>query len=233
MPCEYAEWDGAYVLGALSPSDRVEFERHLATCERCARAVGELAGLPGLLSRVDAAVLEDRVTGDPPETLLPALVREVRGARRRRRVVTAAAAAAAVVAVTVPLAVTGRLNLDPPPSAGVSAAGTQSLPRPMSSVVSGEVPVTAELAFESVAWGTRLDLTCAYDRSSTEYDLPPSVTYALYVRTRDGHAEQVGTWRSVDGRTIRLTAATAASLDDIASVELRTVDGRTILRLAV
>ena len=65
-----------------------------------------------------------------------------------------------------------------------------------------------------------------------EYDLPSEVDYTLFVRTRDGPTEQVGSWRSVGGKTMRLSAATAASRDDIASVEVRTPDGRVVLELA-
>ena len=43
----FAEWDSAYVLGALSPSDRREFEEHLEICDLCARAVAELSPCPG------------------------------------------------------------------------------------------------------------------------------------------------------------------------------------------
>ena len=41
--CEFAHDDAAYVLGALSPEDRLAFERHLPTCPECAR-VGAGAG---------------------------------------------------------------------------------------------------------------------------------------------------------------------------------------------
>ena len=61
MSCELADRDGAYVLGSLSPTERKEFEQHLAGCKECARNVRQLAGLPGLLARVDRAVLEDPV----------------------------------------------------------------------------------------------------------------------------------------------------------------------------
>ena len=56
----YGSWDAAYVLGALSPAERREFEEHLAGCPGCQAAVSELAGLPGLLAQVspeDAALL--------------------------------------------------------------------------------------------------------------------------------------------------------------------------------
>ena len=36
----YADWDSAYVLGALEPAERREYEAHLERCERC-RAAGE------------------------------------------------------------------------------------------------------------------------------------------------------------------------------------------------
>ncbi|QAY63910.1 hypothetical protein ET495_12460 [Xylanimonas allomyrinae] len=55
----YATWDGAYVLGALSPAERDEYEDHLRRCAACARAVAELGELPpllGMLSAVDAGV---------------------------------------------------------------------------------------------------------------------------------------------------------------------------------
>jgi len=50
---DFADWDAAYVLGALSSAERRDFERHLHSCPRCTEAVSELAGMPGLLARVD------------------------------------------------------------------------------------------------------------------------------------------------------------------------------------
>ena len=37
--CPFAHDDAAYVLGALSPAERLEFVRHLATCDECSRSV--------------------------------------------------------------------------------------------------------------------------------------------------------------------------------------------------
>ena len=90
-------------------------------------------------------------------------------------------------------------------------------------------PVWGSLDLESVTWGTRLNLVCTYarDRSS----MPRSTTYALQVRTRDGHTERVGTWRGVDGMTMHLTAGTAARTRDITSVEVLAADGTPVLLL--
>ena len=230
MSCDLAHRDGSYVLGSLSPAERKEFEQHLAGCDECARNVRELAGLPGLLARVDRAVLVDPDVIEPvPDTLLPALVRDVRREGRRRTLVTAGlAAAAAVVVVGVPLGVSGVLGGDRTPSAPVTSAS----PVAQRMVPVGDVPVRASLAFASVTWGTRLDLTCTYAPSGEQYHhLPPRVTYALVVRTRDGRTEQVGTWRSLEGRTMRLTAGTSSPRNQIASVQVRTAEGRPVLEL--
>ena len=237
MTCELADRDGSYVLGALSTTERRAFERHLEGCAECARSVRDLAGLPGLLARVDPAVLEDPDEVEPvPETLLPALVRDVRRAGRRRTLVTAGlAAAAAVVVAGVPLAVSGALDGGTPsasPSTAVSSVPVP--PAALAMVPVGGAPVRASLAFASVTWGTRLDLTCTYAPTGYQgYHLPRRVTYALFVRTRDGRTEQVGTWRSLEGRTMRLTAATSTRRANIASVEVRTTDGRPVLHLTV
>ena len=61
---EFAEWDAAYVLGALGPSDRRAYERHLAGCAACRSAVAELAGLPGLLGTISPAHARALTEGD-------------------------------------------------------------------------------------------------------------------------------------------------------------------------
>jgi hypothetical protein len=230
VTCPFGHDDGAYVLGALSPVERLEFERHLAGCAECTRAVRELAGLPGLLGRVGRGVLEEPLDEPLPDSVLPALSREVRRARRRRTVV-ASGLAAAVAAVVVPvgasqLSVLGFAPDSPTPSANPSGVVAQ----PMDPV--GEVPVRASVTMEQVTWGTRLGLTCTYDPESVEYELPPVVDYLLFVRTHDGRAERVGSWESHGGKTMQLPAATAAKAADIASVEVRTTDGRVVLELA-
>ena len=49
----YEMWDASYVLGALSSSERREYETHLAECVRCRSAVADLSGVPALLALVD------------------------------------------------------------------------------------------------------------------------------------------------------------------------------------
>ena len=57
---------------------------------RASRSVRELAGLPGLLARIDPAVLESPPADEPlPARVLPSLMGEVRRSRRRRTFATA------------------------------------------------------------------------------------------------------------------------------------------------
>ncbi len=239
MTCQFAHLDGAYVLGSLAPAERLDFEAHLPGCAECSRGVRELAGLPGLLAQVDVADLEVRTPDAPlPATLLPSLVREVRGQQRRRSVLTAAVAAAVAAAFVGALAVGGVFDrsgtatsaASPTPTATRSTAPVQAM------VPVGEVPVTAAVALTGVAWGTKVDLTCSYpqgdgDADDTGYSGPVPSAYALVVHTREGGVEQVATWKGLPGRTMRLTGATATGRTDITSVDLRTSDGQVLLTL--
>lgn len=50
---DFATWDAAYVLGALSCAERREFEAHLGICASCRAAVAELSNMPPLLRLLD------------------------------------------------------------------------------------------------------------------------------------------------------------------------------------
>lgn len=242
MSCPYDHFDGAYVLGSLSPAERAAYERHLAGCADCARSVRELAGLPGLLARVPPEVLDDTAPRQPlPETLLPGLVAAVRRDRRRRATTSALLAAAATVLVIggTALAVRGLDDGDPvaaPPATTASTAPAQRMTSLGAGSVQGWISLT------EVDWGTRLDLTCTYGSGYERHgdgdgygsghdpgaDRPPS--YAMFVRTADG-VEQVATWVGVPGRELQVTGATAAAVEEILSVVVRTTAGEPVLRL--
>jgi hypothetical protein len=226
VTCHLAHLDGPYVLGALAPAERLELEQHLVGCAECARSVRELAGLPGLLSRVDPSVVESPQTDDPlPSTLLPALLHGVRRTRRRRALVLVGAVAASAAVVT-----SGFLLTRPDPPV-VGDRVTASAPAAVTMAPVDDAPVRASIRLAPVTWGTRLDLACTYLPTPARYHLPRTARYALFVRTRRGHVEQVGTWASDVGRTMRVTAATSVRRGDIASVEVRTSDGRAVLEL--
>ncbi|MDF1605234.1 zf-HC2 domain-containing protein [Nocardioides sp. YIM 152315] len=237
LGCEFAHDDAAYVLGALPPSERLAFERHLATCPDCARSVGQIAGLPGLLSRVPLDVVESAPAPEPlPDTLLPALLDEVRrGERRRRRLIGLAAAAAVAAVAAVSLALLGALGDrdDGAPRAEPSSAVSTAPAEEMTPI--GDGGDVASVALTPVAWGTRLDLECRWaggEGERPDYQPEGGGSYALVVRSVDGDVQQVATWRAVPGRTMRVTGATSLDRDDIAAVEVQTEDGRPAFELA-
>ncbi|RBM24225.1 anti-sigma factor [Streptomyces sp. PT12] len=204
----YRMFDGAYVLGALSPQDRAAFEEHLRECDDCARAVRELAGLPGLLAGAEKAAVVER----PPESLLPAMLGEVATARRRRRVIAVVAASAVTLAACLALAFTAvRVDGQGGPA---SAAMTPV----------GSYPVSATLRLDDAEWGTRVEMECQYggDRGGD---------YLLVAVGRDGGTEELARWYALPRDSASLTVGTPLRRADIESIEVRTPSGVTVLRL--
>jgi hypothetical protein len=231
----FALYDAPYVLGALSPADRQDFENHLKGCQDCARSVGELAGLPGLMSRVSI----DQLTSEaepPPDTLLPSLARAVRRERRRRGLTIGVSAAAAAALIAVGTAAITRPDSParPPVTASASApSGTGQ--RPLGAVVPS--PVTASARLVDMAWGTQIHLTCTYRTSGgpglTTGSYPAGgVPYSMVVVDHNGAAEQVASWKALPNRELTVTGASSRARRDIAAVEIRTASGQTILRLS-
>ncbi|MEU4247480.1 zf-HC2 domain-containing protein [Amycolatopsis sp. NPDC026612] len=211
----FATFDAAYVLGALAPEDRQRFEDHLRSCDRCAASVRELAGLPGLLARVDTpAVLPD--AGPPPPDLLPAVLRRVRRGRRIRLAVTTASAVVAVaacVALGVVATRPGPAPAPPPPSVAMTLLG--------------RFPVRADARLAAFEWGTQVDMSCSYtgDRSVGEY--------ILVAIGRNGAETELATWNAVPDDTARIVIGTALKRSDLAALEVRAGSGLALLRLTL
>jgi len=215
VSCPHALHDGVYLLGALSPEDRRAYEEHLSGCASCSAALAEMAGLPGLLGRLPADVVE--ITDPPPPDVLPALLaavqRERQRRRRRFRIVAAALATAAVLVGGV-LIVPAIL---PEPKRPAAVAFTRV----------GDVPIAASAALVSQKWGTEVDLRCTYTGTQTWGDS----VYTLVATDRFGHDETIATWRVVSNQPVVLVASTALDRTDLAALEVRLPTGRPVLRL--
>ena len=208
VPCESA---AAYVLGALPAGERATFEQHLTGCEDCRQTVAELAGLPGLLSRVSPADLTD--TAPVPDTLVPRLLREVRRSGRRRRLVVGGLAAAAVA-----LAVAGTATIvdraQPQSPAGVA----------MQAVVPS--PVTATAALVRHGWGTEITMKCRYSDQSTW-----SRPYTLVAVDDRGTSYEIGSWVVGPGKTASVSGSVPVQPEHIDRLEIRLTSGTPLLRL--
>jgi len=203
---------GAYVLGGLDSADRRRLDLHLLDCSACTTELSRYAGIPALLQLAPPAIAEPPAT--PPDSL-PRLVDAVRARRqaRRRHRWFAMAAAAVILLCGV--------------TAGVlSIAGGPAGPPPSDVVIavpSGGGRVVGQALFNPMSWGTEVRL---------ELDYPPrgQQPYTAWAIARDGHEEQAAHWTTPPDGQCRVTGATSITRDDLERIEVRTADGRTLLR---
>ena len=237
---KFAQWDAAYVLGALSPAERREFEEHLATCPHCQAAVSELAGLPGLLAQVspaDAAMLSMAVDNEagfsetaaatdteaeliepgPPSSLLPRMIKKARS-RRRRMLAAVAGIAAAVVLVISGLAVaSGLLPLRPENIERVA----------FSPVVPSGITAVADVVPGKE--GTQIKVECVYaevndPRPGGGHDL-----YSIFVVDRYGNASEIKEWPATPNKQMRPSGTTPLKPSQIADLEIRESNTNEVL----
>ncbi|WIB60910.1 zf-HC2 domain-containing protein [Curtobacterium sp. MCLR17_007] len=226
----YVEWDAAYVLGSLPPHERLEYELHLETCDRCASAVAELVGLPGLLGKLPAdqavEIAEPDGRADTrSESTLAAVAHRVRHRRRRRRVwVAATAGLAVVVAVLGGLAVGTAGERGASVQAGRTATAAAAADR---YDMVGERGLDVDLAVSGEQWGTRFDWGCSY--GGTTWASDGSVMYDLVVVRTDGSTSTVASWTAAGADARGLSASTDIARADIASVQVRLRGDRAVL----
>ena len=142
MTDDIAEWDAAYVLGALSLEDRHTYEDYLAANPERAAALTELAGLPGILnvlSRDEAVALTEHAGDAPAEgrtlDLMPSLASAAAKRQRRSRRSLVAVGVAAAAAVAIDAGVVGATvfpGSGPAPTEAVALTAMQSTPRAVS-----------------------------------------------------------------------------------------------------
>lgn len=223
------EWDGAYVLGALSPEERRRYEQHLAECSTCSRSVRELAGIPGILGTLDPAealALRDlpddsalRDGAHAPDRAA-GVARRVRRRRRRSRITTSLVLAAVLVVGSIGGWTVVRA-LQPAPRAVAAAHELTPV---------GDSHLSADLTVTPVGWGTRLDWSCDYKALASHADETYApVSYSLVVHTDAGTTTTVATWTSDGGEAKGLVAATAIPADAIASIDIRVTGTTTLL----
>jgi putative zinc finger protein len=213
---------GVYVLGALDPPDRESFEAHLDGCAACRAELTAVAGLPGLLARAEAPVVDPA----PPVEILAGTLRRI---RRRRRVALLAAAAAVVVALGVGAGVAARTGTGPAaaPDAVVAAQAREVvLPGVAGSESSGLAGLTAR------PWGTQVSLTCVYQGAPHPPPPPdaPRTTYVLVVRAADGRLQQIASWSPPPGQDVQVAASTDLPTDRVSGLEVRTAAGAVVMR---
>jgi Putative zinc-finger len=235
IPDKFAQWDAAYVLGALSPAERREFEEHLASCASCQAAVSELAALPGLLAQLspdDAAMLSmadetlaesaetpalsaaqsDVIEQGPPPSLLPKMIKKVR-TRRRRMVAAIAGIAAAVLLVIGSAAVAAGLL-------PLRGGGPER-------VAFSQVVPSAMIAVADVIPGqngTEIKVECQYGEVNEPTPGAGYETYSIFVVDRSGNASEIKEWPATPNKLMRPSGTTPLRINEIADLEIRETD---------
>jgi Putative zinc-finger len=203
--------DGAYVLGALAPDERLAFEAHLETCPECQDRVADARAAAGLLTGLTVADIRD--PGPIPDTLLPGLLRSARRERSRRRWVTGSLAAVAAACITALAIVLLPASTSPssPERAFVAVRST---------------PVSATAQLVSKTWGTEIDLHCHYAEQFDRYE-----PYRLVVVDTHGVRHDAGSWTLAPGKEISFTGGTSLREADISRIEITLDNGLPILQL--
>ncbi|MCW2541175.1 MAG: hypothetical protein JWN95_2900 [Frankiales bacterium] len=220
--------NAAYVLSALEPAERREFEVHLAACARCRTLVDEAANVTKLLNRIEFDPASHPESAMPHQAgvvafptaradVLPILLNRVRADRRRRRLRTAAIGLAAACLV-----------------GGIGVATTSAVTRPhhpaqvaMQPLAAAPSDLTAKLSITDNSSGSRLRLTCLY-RGIEPYSAgstPP--WYRMVVFNRAGQQVQLGTWPAVP--YIEMNTDSPWPARAISRVEVETMTGIPVL----
>lgn len=204
---------GSYLAGALDATARGELEAHLHDCGACREELAELSALPGLLSRLTPAELDEDLLA-PPAGLLSGLLaraRAVEEAARRRlwrwRVAAGAFGVAAAVSVAVVVL----------PGTSLTPGGPTYQLRPAVSLtgIGGQVTLARR------PWGTELVLSLR--------GLPAGTDCVAIVSGQDGHTEVVGNWGPTSNHVANVQVATDMAAGGLARVSIQTTAGRPLL----
>jgi hypothetical protein len=214
-----ADWDAAYILGALTPEERAEYENFLSAEPEHAATLTAFADIPAILDVLprDQALLllEDDV--EPPSTdhtnLVPSLAIAAEKRRKRLQRNRFGALLASAAAFLIIGGIVGYTTIPHKPPPGVELVAMTPGQR---------AGVTASLAVSKEGWGTRLDWQCQYTK-----DWATSVpSYDLVVTTKNGKQASVGSWSPAGDKAANLAASTTIPISEIRTVEIR-VTGTT------
>ncbi len=234
---------GAYALGLLEEPDRQAFEEHLAGCTRCQAELDEFSGLAGALTDLDGGLLDAAPPVDPPSDDSVVELRSRRPGRARPkpswwrtdRLLTAAAAIVLLVGGTfIGSSIAGGDTGTPPASDSIHRpAGELLLTGQRFSATDRATGTTGIVGVESRGWGTHLALELR--------GVHGPLTCQLIAVSRTGERQVAMSWKvpragyGVPGapEPLVLHGATSMPRADVARVEIRTSDGKTLLNVRI
>jgi hypothetical protein len=223
----------AYALGALDPDEARAVDSHVAGCAECRAELAEFAAMEAALGEVPPeAFLDGPPDGD---LMLQRTLRQVRTERvrttRPRRLALAAAAVALAGASLAGGALIGRstapsVEAGPQPSVSATVstpAGTRAIagkdPRTGASLTGSVIPAAGWVRVHVKVEGVRAGLRCR-----------------LVVVSRTGAPVEAGSWLVSplgERQGITLDGSALVAPNDVASIDVETIDGRKLVSVAV
>ncbi|WP_405644819.1 anti-sigma factor family protein [Streptomyces uncialis] len=246
---------GAYALGILDDREATAFENHLAGCDWCTRELEELAGMEPMLAaladlpgapgmQIGTPDIARHLTARPSPRLADRLVDEVTSQRAlSRRRSFSLVAAAAVLIIGGPVAVvslgrgddSGGKEVAAHPTSPAEDAFFHHMEEKIEATDTG-TRITATVGLERKAWGTHTVLELK--------NLKGPEKCSLIAVGKNGERETVTTWSvpawgyGIPGATrvearkpLYVHGGAALSRDDIDHFEVRTLDGRQLVRV--
>lgn len=214
---------GAYVLGALEAADRAQVEAHLPFCPACRDQLAAIAGLPGLLSHLrpeDLAVADATANGSQDSTLtapgadvLRRTLHELAGQQRHKRIRTRiVGTAASVVVLTAGAGIATALSTPNTPHQGAftTLAATDS---------SSHAAAVFEL--HPQPWGTAVTVRLQH--------IPAGTHCRLITIDHRGQQQTISSWQADYDGGASITAASDLAPTDIATLQITTATGHTII----
>lgn len=220
----FRDWDAAYVLGSLGMDDRRDYERHLLNCQACTKAVGEIAGMPGILMKITPAVAQALFAHSSEEGKVEARESEVvqslaraataRKHRVRQRFV-ALTSIAAVLLMVVGIGIGARIySATHSPTNSAAVVGTQVTMTPL---IPHSMSVTLHVIKRK--WGTQITWDCTY--AQIQLDNKSAEPYHLVITDKTGVSTVIASWNAVGKGAKGLVASTNVPLTQIKSIDIR------------
>ena len=245
MTCQHTMTLGVYLLGALDPSERSEFESHLAYCDICRVELVRLAPLPGLLNQITQDDFADERPPTGREGTIATRVAGPEPADHRAGADPAGDAPAMTPALPPvtddtprprarpagerPPGGTGRSRRPPPQSwcsrsGACSAGGPSRRPRRRSPRASPGAPAP-RTAPRTPTPGS--STTSGAPRSSPRVQgLPPGRKCYLVVYDHYGNREVAGWWGTDHDPNVEIPASTSIQRSKISRLEFKLDDRR-------
>jgi hypothetical protein len=246
MTCTQTVTLGAYLLGALEPPERYEFESHIAQCDSCRTELIRLAPLPGMLNQISVEDFDEglpagelyptapmpiqtldapapQMLAPPPELLVPPSPPDPSpppaepAPPGRSRAYRLVAAAALVVLVAVGAAFGWGALRGATPEPGPENPGiTWSASAP-------QTDIRADVRLVDHEWGTEIGIRMA--------NMPPDRRCYAVVYDHYGNRETAGWWGTDHDANVEIPASTSIRRSWIDRIEFKLDDKETFLTI--